>query len=79
LEKLIHMATGLPASKEALRRKAAEIANMTREFNLREGLNPKAHDRLPKRLLTEALPSGAALSQEEMEQMLEEYYRLRAW
>jgi aldehyde:ferredoxin oxidoreductase len=79
LEKLIHMATGLPASKEVLRQKAAEIANMTRKFNLREGLNPETHDRLPKRLLTEALPSGAALSKQEMDRMLEEYYRLRAW
>ncbi len=78
LEKLIHLVTGLPSDKAELRAKAGAITDMTRQFNLREGLTPE-HDRLPKRLHREALPSGHALSSEEMELMLSDYYRLRRW
>ncbi len=78
LEKLVGMVTGLPSSKDALRQKAAAIATLTREFNLREGLRPE-QDKLPKRLHREALPTGQALTEEEMEIMLQDYYRLRGW
>jgi aldehyde:ferredoxin oxidoreductase len=78
LEKVINMVTGLPASREELRKKASAISTMTRRFNLREGLKPE-QDRLPKRLHREALPTGQALTEEEMEQMLTEYYHLRGW
>jgi aldehyde:ferredoxin oxidoreductase len=78
LEKVIGMVTGLPASKEDLRKKAAAISTMTRQFNLREGLKPE-QDRLPRRIHREALPTGQALSEEEMEQMLKEYFYLRGW
>jgi aldehyde:ferredoxin oxidoreductase len=78
LEKVIAMVTGLPASKEELRRKASAISTMTRRFNLREGLTP-AQDRLPKRLHREALPTGQSLTEAEMEQMLKEYFQLRGW
>ncbi len=78
LEKIIFLATGLLFSKEELRKKAAAITTMTRTFNIREGLKPE-HDRLPKRLHQEALPSGQCLSEEEMERMLKDYYRLRGW
>ncbi len=36
-------------------------------------------DRLPARLHKKALPDGRALSAEEMEYMLLEYYQLRGW
>ncbi|MHC1726907.1 MAG: aldehyde ferredoxin oxidoreductase family protein [Syntrophobacteraceae bacterium] len=78
LEKIIGLVTGAPASKDVLRRKAADISTMTRKFNIREGLKPE-HDRLPSRLHREALPSGHSLSKEEMEKMLADYYRLRGW
>jgi aldehyde:ferredoxin oxidoreductase len=78
LEKLIHSVTGLPASKTELRRMAAGIADLTRQFNLREGLIP-ADDRLPERLHKETLPSGHALTSEEMAYMLKDYYRERGW
>jgi aldehyde:ferredoxin oxidoreductase len=38
LEKAIGLVTGLDSSIDELRRKAARIVNLTREFNLREGL-----------------------------------------
>lgn len=78
LERVIGMVTGLPASKEELRKKASAISTMTRRFNLREGLRPE-QDRLPKRLHREALPTGQALTEEEMERMLKEYFHLRGW
>jgi aldehyde:ferredoxin oxidoreductase len=78
LEKTICMATGLTTSVKELRGIAANIATLTKTFNLREGLKPE-DDRLPRRLHKETLPSGHALSVEEMELMLADYYRLRGW
>jgi aldehyde:ferredoxin oxidoreductase len=78
LEKLIPLVTGRTVPKVELRRKAAAIATMTRQFNLREGLTPE-DDHLPERLQNEALPSGHALTSEEMAYMLKEYYDHRGW
>ncbi|GLI33017.1 aldehyde ferredoxin oxidoreductase family protein [Desulforhabdus amnigena] len=78
LATLVELVTGLPSSKEQLRKTAFLIANLSRKFNLREGLLPE-QDRLPKRLHREALPSGHKLTEEEMERMLADYYRLRGW
>jgi aldehyde:ferredoxin oxidoreductase len=78
LEKLIKLVTGLPSSEQHLRKKASAIANMTRIFNVREGLKPE-QDRLPKRLHREALSSEKSITEEEMEVMLKDYYRLRGW
>ena len=78
LEKVIYLTTGVPSSKAALRTIASSIANMTRQFNINEGLQP-GDDRLPQRLHAEALPSGDALTAGEMEYMLKDYYMLRGW
>lgn len=78
LENTVRLVTGLPASKEELRRIASAIATMTRKFNLREGMTIE-QDRLPMRLHREALPTGQSLSREEMDRMLQDYYRLRGW
>jgi len=78
LEKAIGLATGLSATKEELRRKASRVSDLTREFNLREGLTMN-DDRLPARFHKEPLPSGKALRADEMETLLGDYYRLRGW
>jgi len=78
LEKVLPLVSGLPSSKEDLRKVARTIVNMTRTFNLQEGLQLE-DDLLPRRLHKEALPSGKSLSAEEMEYMLLDYYRLRGW
>jgi aldehyde:ferredoxin oxidoreductase len=78
LEKVIHLVTGKRLSKDELQKTASRIADMTRTFNIREGLKPE-HDRLPKRLHREPLPSGQQLSEEELQYMIDEYYRLRGW
>jgi len=73
---VIHLVTGRRLSKEELQKTASRIADMTRIFNLREGLKPE-HDRLPQRLHLEPLPSGQQLSEHELQYMIDEYYRLR--
>jgi len=78
LVKVIHGVTGMRLSKDELQKMASRIADMTRTFNLREGLKPE-HDRLPKRLHQEPLPSGQQLTEEELLYMIDEYYRLRGW
>jgi len=78
LQEAISVVTGEKASEEQLRKRAAHVLNMTRLFNLREGLTPE-DDRLPKRLHKESLPEGGSLSESEMEQLLSDYYRLRGW
>ena len=78
LETAMAVITGETGGRELLQRRANHILNMTREFNLREGLRPE-DDRLPKRLHQEVLPEGGALTAAEMEQLLHDYYRLRGW
>jgi aldehyde:ferredoxin oxidoreductase len=78
LEKIVSLVTGNPLSTQDLRKKASFIADMTRAFNLREGLKPE-QDRLPPRLCREALPSGHRITEQELQYMIDEYYRLRGW
>ncbi|MEW6266751.1 MAG: aldehyde ferredoxin oxidoreductase family protein [Thermodesulfobacteriota bacterium] len=78
LLKALTLVTGMNLNEADLRQKAVYIANLTRRFNLREGLRPE-QDRLPPRLHREALPTGQALTVEELEYMLADYYRLRGW
>lgn len=78
LEKILFWVTGIPLNQKELKRIAAGIADMTRQFNLQEGLMPE-QDRLPARFHKEPLPSGKAISSEEMEQMLKDYYMARGW
>ncbi|WP_333871322.1 aldehyde ferredoxin oxidoreductase family protein [Desulforamulus putei] len=55
------------------------IYNLTRLFNLREGMAP-ASDTLPERLLTEQLAEGPAAGQVvPLDIMLKEYYTIRHW
>jgi len=55
------------------------IWNLERQFNLLAGLT-KADDTLPKRILEEPAPSGAAKGLvSKLPEMLPEYYELRGW
>ncbi|MFN2353658.1 MAG: aldehyde ferredoxin oxidoreductase family protein [Desulfopila sp.] len=78
LEKTITLVTGQQTTRESLKQIAARIATMTREFNVREGLQAD-DDRLPARIHKEALPEGGSLTAADMEYMLQDYYRLRGW
>lgn len=78
LVKVLELVTGSKRSEEELRSIAAKIATMTRQYNIREGLEAK-DDTLPARLHKEALPEGGSLSEADMHQMLQDYYKLRGW
>jgi aldehyde:ferredoxin oxidoreductase len=56
------------------------VYNLARAFNVREGLT-RADDTLPKRLLEEPLPEGAAEGHtvKQLDQSLDVYYDLRGW
>ncbi len=62
-------------------RKAGErVYNLARAFNVRDGLT-RADDTLPKRLLEEPLPEGAAEGHtvKKLDQSLDAYYEFRGW
>ena len=77
LSTMVKGTTGLDL--QALRGVAAKVTDNTRRFNIREGLTAE-DDRLPKRFHTEELPeTGKIITEEQMSQMLEEYYLERGW
>lgn len=78
LEIVLELVTGHPRSQNILKKVASNIVDMTRLFNIREGLQAK-DDLLPKRLHQETLSSGNSLTEEELTYMLKDYYRLRGW
>ena len=78
LSALTAMATGITLSKEELQATASRVTNLTRRFNLQEGLT-RTDDFLPRRLLTEKLPSGKGITEPELTQLVQDYYRLRGW
>lgn len=62
-------------------RKAGErVYNLARAFSVREGLT-RADDTLPKRLLEDPLPEGAAEGHkiEKLDESLDAYYECRGW
>jgi len=79
---LISKVTGWDISSAELRRIGARIHTIKKLFNVREGWQPK-DDWLPKRLLSEALPTGVGagvrLSTDELRQMIRSYYQARDW
>ena len=79
LPKVIHGLTGLEFDKAGLQALSARVSNLSREFNLREGMTP-ADDTLPPRLVSEPLrTSGERLTQPELDSMIEDYYERRGW
>ena len=77
---MLSRATGLPLEEtEALRLIGERVYNLTRLFDVREGVTRKDDD-LPGRLLNEPMPEGPAKgSRVELEEMLDEYYSIRGW
>jgi len=78
LQQIIEMTTGSKHTKETLQQKAAEIVNLVRRFNLREGLELE-DDNLPQRLYDEPLKTGDAIKEAELKSMRHDYYSLRGW
>ncbi|MFO7753688.1 MAG: aldehyde ferredoxin oxidoreductase family protein [Desulfobacteraceae bacterium] len=79
---LYNAATGRRIRAEDFNEAGERIWNITRLFNLREGMDP-SRDRLPPRFVKEALPDGPAkghcITDEDMEYMRKDYYSVRGW
>jgi len=78
LTEMIQALTGMNADLARLRRIAADIATLTRRFNIREGLTV-ADDRLPPKLHRRLEDSGLVVTEQEIDRMVQDYYRLRGW
>lgn len=79
---MINAVTGWNLTTEDAEQIGERICNLERAFNVREGVSRK-DDRLPYRVMAEPVPdgphAGMHCSREELEQMLDVYYRLRGW
>ena len=79
---VINAVTGWNLATEEVERIGEKIYNVERAFNVREGVSRK-EDKLPYRVMEEPVPNGPhrgmRCSREELDQMLDEYYRLRGW
>ena len=80
--KMLNLAVGWELSEKELMLVGERVWNLIRLFNIREGFTRK-DDTLPERMRKEPLPSGVAkgklVSDEMMNEMLDDYYSLRGW
>ncbi|MDA0769869.1 MAG: aldehyde ferredoxin oxidoreductase family protein [Chloroflexi bacterium] len=74
--------TGWPTSADELRKAGERINNLKKLFNIREGWT-REDDTLPERVFTETLPTGmvagVGLEREDLQMMVQGYYRARGW
>ena len=74
--------TGWDVTPDELRLAGERINNLKKLFNVREGWR-RPDDSLPERILSEKLPdgpgAGVGLSAEELDMMIDAYYRARGW
>jgi len=79
---LLNKATGFNFTVEEYLKTGERIWNLTRLFNVREGITRK-DDNLPARFMEEQLPDGVAkgqvITKKMLNEMLNEYYALRGW
>jgi aldehyde:ferredoxin oxidoreductase len=77
---MIANCVGWELSVSDFRKIGERVYNLARAFNVREGLT-RADDTLPKRLLEEPLPEGAAEGHtvKKLDESLDVYYQLRGW
>jgi aldehyde:ferredoxin oxidoreductase len=82
---LVARATGWDdiRDRRELERTSERIINMTRLFNVREGLRRKDDEALPWRIFNEPIQDGPTkgvqIKYKDFKKMLEEYYELRQW
>ena len=79
---LMEAVTGISYTAEEVMKAGERINNLARAFNVREGFG-RAEDTLPERVMTEPLKAGASqghvISKEDLDFMLDEYYKARGW
>jgi aldehyde:ferredoxin oxidoreductase len=80
--KLLSAATGRSVSESHFDNVGERIWNLTRLFNLREGID-YTQDRLPARFVNEPLPSGPnkghRITEDDMKYLRTDYYNVRGW
>ena len=79
---LINAVTGFNYTLKELQETSERIWNLERCFNIREGKDRK-DDILPGRFMEEPIPEGPSKGmftpKEELDMMLDEYYKIRGW
>ena len=79
---MLNAAAGMKLTVEEFLAVGERIWNLTRLFNIREGLR-KEDENLPNRAFEDPIPSGIAkgrkLEKSQLEYMLREYYAIRGW
>ena len=74
--------TGWDIAADELRIAGERINNLKKAFNIREGWT-REDDTLPRRVFDEALPTGVVagvgLSRDDLDMMVDGYYRARGW
>ena len=79
LTELLNYATGAGYTVDSLLEAGERIYNLERMFLVKAGFS-RADDTLPPRMLEEPMSTGAAKGHVvELEEMLDEFYRLRGW
>ncbi|HQG62980.1 MAG TPA: aldehyde ferredoxin oxidoreductase family protein [Bacteroidales bacterium] len=78
LSMIIEATTGMKYNKEELGEIANHITTQARRFNVREGITGK-DDNLPPRFYKPLEDSGKVIKEEELNKMLQDYYKLRGW
>ncbi len=82
MAELMTMVTGKEWTEQDMKDVGVRVINIARAFNQREGFDRK-DDTIPKRLVNEAIKSGAAagqkIPQEAFEDMLDQYYAVLGW
>lgn len=79
LATMVKATTGLDLTTEEMIALARRITDLTRQFNIQEGLTSE-DDKLPGRFSKEVLPeSGKTVSEDDMQILLTNYYKARDW
>ena len=75
---IIEATTGLKFNKEGLEDLANHITTQARLFNIREGVTYK-DDNLPAKFYKPLAYSGKVIKDEELNKMVQDYYKLLGW
>jgi aldehyde:ferredoxin oxidoreductase len=79
LRTIVRVTVGLDLSREELQGLAADVTDLVRSYNRREGVT-EADDTLPRRFFTEPLPeTDAVMNPGDFAKLKSDYYRLRGW
>lgn len=79
LKQLVKALTGWDYTQLELEQIANRVVTLTKVFNVREGAT-REQDTLPKRMFREPINEGRdVITVEELDFMLDEYYKLRGW